>query len=1378
VSLRGLLFFLVAIVIGGAAGIGGYWAYDTYFPPPERLLDKAKEKFDKGNQAYQDKHLDQARKLYEECNAYLGQLNRKVEAGEAKDFNMAPAHLLHYRVLAKLYTFQKEDDAKAGKANDPDSPSATLAKQSNAALNQVLQSDRNNAEAAAILLDKCFAEDDLDKGEFYAETLVKVKLEELAQGEESKYFDIKSLQMETTTSENTLLKELPSRIAASHFLMARRALRGPNPKPELALEHLRAIEAMSIGGKKDKRWRELALETQALKIRLDMARQQAASGVKQAKGVVKEDVAKELAAKIDEGMAKAKKDTAEQVPGDGTNPPTPYLASLNPTNVRGVLDFLVTAIETSTTKEEVIERANLLLVACDQIVSVKKPREASVKAVAAHLAQLPGAVDKPAEQRKVPALRLLAADWAPIEGRMIKVVETTTTAGAALDPEAYLELARKAHKDGRWKDAEEMAKRGLEVARKNKQDEKFTVVKQLHGEAAWAMFMQHKTAAAEAHLAVMRKERGLARTANMIDGLTAVREGRHETGVRNLVAAQQDPRYARSVIAIMGLARAYEGLSQMDRALVNLRKLDAIYKSSDTLTDEERTLAADFLPDADTVALEAMRCHLALNQVEPALEYKKRLEQRPNGMAARMLLINHYVTAGREELARGNPLDARDDFDAARKELALARKTNPDEPALVWADIILTASQPDLSRPFGLQASAGSPKAGPSSVEKAEEALKSYVAKRGDFPSHLLWVRWLESQGRYDDAAKVLGDMEQHFGDRKKVIEALKARLALVRDRSSEAGKLVAALRGSMPDLNGDVLQVLYLLNETGTRSHTLLDTVLGLNESNVLFHLWDGQRKQHAGQYADAVRSYGRALTPGRYQAEAQIGLLTSLLALADKDSPRSAAELIDELRRDNIADPVVLLAYAEMNRRLDNVLQGRDGRDSMEAGCRMLERALGRDSAVAADFLARGFYAAGRADLARSEVERALQLNREYPPALALAARVAAEAGDHEACLSYAEDLERVLYGTPEGKREAPVAAAPHSVLDRTPPTMVTAHYWRAAALEALGRKEEAKRVYQDMMAKHPNLSTGYLGLAGMRERAGDLPGALEYVRQWREKNPADAEGLTAEVRLLVKAGKLADAEQAAEGYAKGKDATSMLVAARAFAAARAYDQAEAYGRKAVEGASQNRAILAEANLVVGDACMDRARSKQGDARKADVEKALAAYKAVWALQPGNPAAGLHMAYLQAKEQNEADAAYAVAQQARKGLYSQRMIGGDRLSLEQLDILGDVYRLSKHAGDAVALFREAVKRYPQEPGVHLQLGLAYRDQRMVREAMSALSQAQLTAQQRADTAKDADQKARWQSIADNARKEREKLEIKPATVPTPPAPAQTRKS
>jgi hypothetical protein len=1335
VSVRGLLFFVVAIAVGAGVGIGGYWVYDTYFLSPTRALQKAQEKFEKAEAAYANDPAA-AGPLYQDV---VAQLDRLGERAKPDDLAVnVPAYLLRAKTMWQLGRVTEAREKKEGSSKE--SKDERLGYY-NAALHiyqdMLANYDKDNIDAGSFLLEHFMRADDLGRAELYAEVVARYQLKE----------------------DEQPTKEGNARQATAHYLLADRAMRPPNPKPDEALAHLRAIAALPApkDAGNEKRWRELGLEVRALKMRLDMANKQAAEGGVAPKGVVRENLVDELNATIDVGIAKAQKDLLTTVKGTDV----PLLTWLNATNIRGLLDFFTTSIAASTTKAQIVERTDLFLTVCDQLVKVEQPPTATVKALGSHLAELPGVVEKPAVELKKPGLRLLAADWAPLEGRLRAVIGRAEAVRVPVEPDVWLELARKANRERRWADAGESAKKGLELARKLNKGADHASVRNLHREAAWSLFAQNKVTAAEEHLAVVRKEPGLARTAFLIDGLTAVREGRLEIGVKNLLTAQQDPQYARSLRPILGLARAYQGLGMYERALDMLAKLDSAYEKYDQLSDEERTFAAEFFPSADAVVLEAMRCRLALNQIDAALLLAKRLEQRPLAAAARLLLVNHYIAVGRAELSKGNPLDARDAFDAAWKELKAAPDAQRGAPAFVWAEAQLLASQPDRSRPSDAQASVGVPKVGPTNVEKAEQLLKDYVGKRRDFDSHLVWLRWLESRKRLDEANDVLADMVKHFPDRAKEIEACRARLALVRAREGEIGELVAALRRPGEEPSSDVLQLLYLTSQDGggSRLGTAVGAAIGAQDGAVLLNLWNGTKAQHAGRYEDAARAYGRALSPSRYQAEAQIGLLTSLLAYAAKDSPTSAARVIDVLRADNPTDPVLLLAYAEMARQRDRI----QGRDSMENALALLDRVLTplNRRAVAADLLARGYYAAGRSDLARLEAARAVQLDAAYAPALALAARAATEAEDYQACLGYAEELERALYGTPAAKRTAPVVGAPLSVLDRPQPTLADATYWRAVAADHLGRKDEAKRAYQQLIDKHSALATGYLGLAGLRAQANDFRGALDDVQNWRAKDPKDAAGAAAEVRLLVQCDGKKEAEHAAEAFA-GSSPAALVTVARAFADAKAYALAEAWGRRALQAAKNNKADVIAAQLVVGDACRAAGLSQEGDARKAAVDKALTAYKAVWELAPGNPAAGYPLAALQATDPDKAGAAYAVAQDLRKGVYSEQIVSGDRLTVEQLDILGQVYRASKHPGEAVTLLGEAVKqRYKREPRVLLQLALAYRDLNKPRDAMAVLTQAEIAALERADSAP-ADLKASWQAIADQAKAEMAKLDRK----------------
>jgi hypothetical protein len=1322
------MFLILAIAIGAGVAIGGLWVHDTYFPSAARCLEKARSRFDKAEQVYAHDPTA-AEPLYLDVDEQLDQMAERATKDDTA--TNVQGFLLRAKVLLRRARIAGAREKAEGKAHDADSESVKHDTVALGIYHEMLEKyDRSNVDAASYLLDYYMAIDDVGRAEQYAPILAAYQP---AEGEK-------------------ITPELVTRQAASHYLLADKYLRGPNPQPALALRAMEAIEKLpppdgSTNLKKEKRWREYAIEARAWKVRLDMARKQAAQGAPPAKGAVADDPAAQLRAKIAEGIARAQADVkAPLVPADDKNPAMPALARLNPTNVRGILDFLTLAIENSTSKEEIIERADLLLTVCEQLIAGKKTRQTTFTAVANHLAKLPTLVDQPAKERNDPNLGLSTDEWRGIEDRLRKVIEVAVAAGASIPPDCCLELARKARAGRRWEDMEKSAKQGLDLARKNKLAPDAATVLNLHAEAAWALFAQNKTADAEEHLKAMRNKPGVARMANVIDGLAAVREGRLEAGVLNLAASQQDPRFARSLLPVLGLARAFQGLGDPSRALLQFNKLDAAYKALDQLSEEERMLAAEFFPSADAVSLEELRCHLALNQVEPALAYKKRLESRPLGLAARLLVINHYLAAGRGEMAKGNTLDARDLFDAADKELKAVPQEARGEPAVVWANVLLTASR-----------------SGAGNVDKAEQMLKDHVASHPSFESHLLLVRWLEGRKRLDAANAVLADMDTRFADRKPAIAAMRARLGLLAGQG-DLGRLVALFPGPADDASGDVLQVLYLTGADGNgKPRTLLDALLGWHDSRMLLNLWNGEKAQAAGKLEDAIHAYGQALLPSRYQREAQTGLLTSLVALADKDSPKRALDLIQDLRHDTPQDPALLAAYAEMSLRLDAI----QGPASMEAALSDLERVLAplNRRAVAADLKARGYYVAGRPDLTRAEAARALQLDPAYAPVLALAARVAAETENYEACQTYAEELERALYGTPDAKREAPVVAAPRGVLDRPLPTAIDGQYWRAVAAEHLGRKQEAQRLYETLIDKHPTVAAGYLGLAKLRERAKDMPGALASalasVRQWRAKNPKDSAGAAAEVRLLVLSNKIDEAQKAGDAYA-GDNAAALVTVGRAFLAAKAYNQAEAYGRRALQAAKEKADTVA-AQLVIGDACRARALAQAHEARKNDVEKALAAYKAAWALTPGNPAAGYPLASLQALECNEGDAAYAVVQSARKGLNGERMVSGDRLSVDQLETLADVYRIAKHTGDSVMLLQEAVKQhYKREPRVLLRLGLAYRDQKMLGNASAVLLQAEQAALERADAAP-ADQKSRWEAVAEKARMEREKLDGKP---------------
>src|SRR5262249_29950317 len=154
--------------------------------------------------------------------------------------------------------------------------------------------DKDNVEAASALLDYYMAKDDLGRAEQYAEVLAR-----------------RPPETDGKTTEEQ--REIISRHAAAHFLLADRALRGQNPKPEQALQDIKASETLphpDPSTPNEKRWREYAVEARALQMRLDMARKLAAEGGEPPPNITREDIASALKSTLASGIAKARRDLA------------------------------------------------------------------------------------------------------------------------------------------------------------------------------------------------------------------------------------------------------------------------------------------------------------------------------------------------------------------------------------------------------------------------------------------------------------------------------------------------------------------------------------------------------------------------------------------------------------------------------------------------------------------------------------------------------------------------------------------------------------------------------------------------------------------------------------------------------------------------------------------------------------------------------------------------------------------------------------------------------------------------------------------------------------------------------------------------------------
>jgi tetratricopeptide (TPR) repeat protein len=368
---------------------------------------------------------------------------------------------------------------------------------------------------------------------------------------------------------------------------------------------------------------------------------------------------------------------------------------------------------------------------------------------------------------------------------------------------------------------------------------------------------------------------------------------------------------------------------------------------------------------------------------------------------------------------------------------------------------------------------------------------------------------------------------------------------------------------------------------------------------------------------------------------------------------------------------------------------------------------------------------------------------------------------------------------------------------------PTLLDPRVCAATALENLGRVDEAKKTYQDMVTYFPNLSTGYMGMAGILERNKDYAGALQWVRRWRKLAPRDIDALKSELRLLVLSNKTDEAVKLAEGYLaeQGKEfkealarelaklpppkddkdkeqrakeekeaaliqeSTLLLALAGGFQGGEALEQAETWAQRAkalAEKVSEpNRArVLQPVNLLLADINLTRGQGESSPVqRTAALNKAVELYRGIYESAPGDLVSGNNLAWLLDKERGEKEAALAIVQQVRLGRYSRKPISGDRLPMEFLDTLGEVYHDANQNEEAVNTFKEAMNRYPNEPRVYLHLGRSYLGLRQFRLAAENLTKAQRLANEKAAATGDPTRKAKLLAVAAAARKEQQRL-------------------
>lgn len=1258
----------IATVLG--AGWGAWWWWENQ---PEQLQAAAVAAYQKA---------ESARQAGDVAGAMLGYM--QAEERFVTYFRDGPTPppgdllVLRYKTLTHAANLLASEEA--ARAIAPGRKAQAILGVARQCASQAAE-DAANVEAQAAMLECCFREDQLDLAERYARNLLKHISDE--QRNDSAYHP---------------------HLMGAYYVSARSALRRTPPQADEALGFLEAADQLQEKWVREQfgdkpvapsvryRWRLTYLESQSLAIQATPPRLVTGSrAINDARAA-----AERLQTHIAVALQRVRDETK---PGDEASATS--LAKLSTSDLRGLLDFMLFAIENSNTRGAAVERVELMLTAWDALLVGRKPSRTVQAELVERLGRMPKFLETlPLEVRPAPR------DWAGFYPRWESIAARLLETGADLQPNAYLKLTQSAHKYGHYEQGIGVARAGIQAAEFRKIEADHRDVLELHGEAAWMCLLRGKLADADEHLAALRRQtkhlRGLT---TYVEALAAMDDGQLDVATTKLQQVRQLAEYTRSLYPHLGLSRVQVDAGRFEQALPSLERLEQYYNRYENLPEEQQIVARRLGLHRSGVNRELFRTHLALGDVERAAGYKDQLREDPDWLGITVGLVQHLLGLAPTASRTGTLTPAA--LDAAKTELAVARRFAPDDPRLLLLEAEMLAARPGSA----------------SSVEAADRLLRDHLAGQENRPeAQLIQVVWQLRRARLDEANSTLTTLEKMASalDQER-LPALRARAQLIRSPFT--------------------LEAEQLLNAAGLqRERGYADLHLAFADGRTLLtrpelaglRYYRQALVDHAqGNLESAARGYSRALLFGVFRPEARTGLLAALLQIRTQDSPSTANGLAVELLQSRSDEPALMLAFIETAVLLDN-LHGSQGAEGALEGLETLLRTQYGDTVQGPYFQARTWLTANRPDRALRNAERALEANPGHLPSLRVAVQATRELRDWTMLQRHAQSLLKVEAGSFEGL------------------------LGRAVALAGLGESDKALQAYKELRERFPDRAEGTLGPAALFEQTGNAAEALTWVTQRRERAPTDLQALQMEIRLRAKLGQLAEDEELLPANA-GPDAN--LAIGRGLLEGGESDRALTWARRAemadktapVERLARIRCLMGDANRSLADQAVSESE------RKKHIAEAIDHYRSAYRDVPGLVEAGRPLAVLLVAEgETGANAAFAIVQRLRQGRYSQTPVSGDRLSLELLDTLGVVYRTTGHHREAVTLFREASLRYPEEPTVHLHLGRALAALKRKPEAAEALDRATQLATERANRTRDVAEKAHWLEVADEAQQTR----------------------
>jgi tetratricopeptide (TPR) repeat protein len=828
---------------------------------------------------------------------------------------------------------------------------------------------------------------------------------------------------------------------------------------------------------------------------------------------------------------------------------------------------------------------------------------------------------------------------------------------------------------------------------------------------------QEPRANMQPHLDVLRacKLEAYQGCADYYEGLLAEKEGKLALARNLLERASHTNKHEMQRRAMTHLVPIYLALEQPEPALKAIATLEAQFQKWNNLSSEERTWLQGMIRSPEELLPEKLQaCILAAQQVHSLVQSKA-----PN--AEQKALLTRYETAAKQCLSSesinklllskmqihwGQYLLSHDRCDEALTYLNELKGQHPE-----WLETLQLQVGYLLSKNDVNAATVPAPV-----MLEVDNCFTTYMKQPGANPTgKLLWLQWLANTNRRGAAEEAINGKSFFTADARE--QKLKALAQLYLGQHQQSHELLKSLPTD-PQLQTALIQTAQSLTE----QQQLLSTAMQQQQEQGLFKAWSAALSLAQGDYAEACKSFLPCLEYTRIRPMVRHGLTQALVTWA-QSQPLEARKFAAEALQTYTSEPCLLLGFALACQQLgelgnphasgDQVKDMASALKAYEAAC-LMEKC---DPAQPVWVEAQCWLMANRRDHARSFAAKALELNPKWEPAYPLTIQLCLEEG------------------TPRLAEQGMIVA---QVYRQQFPQSMTASYWQGKCMAKLGKLNDALACYREVMEKNPRFAPVYAATSELLLQSGtaeSLAACQQVVARWQAALPEDVQCVQCEARLALKQNRKADCLALAERLTQQidaqatqanpiqtvgvnserqamlnhKKADSYCLLAQTLVQAGETASAQQLLTKGLELSPQHAGCL----LVQGDSYIQQLKtlSPHSPERKALAQQAVTAFSSVYLKQKGHVLAGCNLAWLLAHECQDGMEAYRIMQEVRTGKHRTKPMTGDQLSLEALDTMGVIYQLlqkPEYAGERLALFEEAGKRYQNDPRVAYYLGQA----------------------------------------------------------------------